>query len=71
MYLLPELSSDVAESFATVKTHCFQSAIAQHLDNLSILLAIFFEDEFAFLSFVLVLSPSAILSSLTCKLVCK
>ena len=65
-YLLPQFASDVAQSFAAIKAHCLQSAVAQHLDNLGILLAVLFEDEFSLLCFVFILTPSPVFTSLTC-----
>ena len=62
---LPELASDVAESLDAVEAHCFQPAVAKHLDDLCVLLAVFLEDELTFEAFVFVLSAPAVLASLS------
>ena len=41
---LPELSSDVTQSFGAVEAHGLQATVAQHLCHLSILLTVLFED---------------------------
>ena len=63
--LLPEFPSDVAKSLGSIKAQGFKSTITQHFCHLCIFLAIFFENQLSFFSFVLVLSPPAIFTSFT------
>ena len=62
---LPEFSADVTESLDSVKTHRLQSAIAEHLGDLGVLLAVLFEHQLSLVSKVLVLPSPPVLPSLS------
>jgi len=63
--LLVHLTTDMAETLDVVDAHSFASAITEHTKDLSVLLAIFLEDELSLLIIGLVLSPLPVLTSLT------
>jgi len=63
--LLPELAPDVTQALHPVEAHGFKTAVPKHFGHLSILLPIFLEDQFSLQAFVLVLTPSPVLSSLS------
>jgi len=52
-----------------VKALCLEASVAQHLDNLRVLLALLLEHELAFLIVVLVLTPTSVLAALVRVLV--
>ena len=54
----------MGQSLLTIEAQCFQSAVPKHLCDLSVLLSVFSEDEFTFVILVLVLSSSAIFTTL-------
>jgi hypothetical protein len=54
----------VSEAAGAVETLRFQAAVAQHLDDLRVLLALLLEGELALLVIVLVLAPTSVLASL-------
>lgn len=64
-HLLSQFSSDVAHSLFAIKTAHFDSTITQHLRDLGVLLALILVDQFSFLTTVVILSFSSILSSLS------
>ncbi|THG14639.1 hypothetical protein TEA_016423 [Camellia sinensis var. sinensis] len=61
--LLVHLATGVTQSLGSVDAHGFTTTVSEHSLNLSILLAVFFEDEFAFLIVCFVLTSLSILSS--------
>ena len=63
-HLLPHLTPNVCQSPLTIEAHRFQSAVSKHLGNLSVLLSVFPENKFALVILVLVLSSSAIFTTL-------
>jgi len=63
--LLTEFASDVAETFDPVEAHGLETAVAEHLGDLGVLLAVLFEDELALQAFVFVLATTAIFASLS------
>merc|ERR1719226_250128 len=64
-HLLPELAADVAEPLDAVEAHGLEAAIAQHLGDLGVLLAILPEHQLSLEALVLVLAAPAILASLS------
>jgi hypothetical protein len=54
----------MGETASAVEALGFQTAISEHLDDLSVFLALLFEDEFALLVVVLVLTPTSVLATL-------
>jgi hypothetical protein len=62
--LLPQLAADMGEAAGAVEALRFQAAVAQHLDDLGVLLAFFLEDELALFVVVLVLSTAPVLTTL-------
>ena len=63
-YLLSHLAPNVGQSLLAIEAHRFQSAVPKHLGNLSVLLSIFSEDQLALVILVLILSSSAIFTTL-------
>merc|ERR1719351_378898 len=64
-HLLPELAADVAEPLDAVEAHGLEAAVAQHLGDLGVLLAILPEHQLSLEALVLVLAAPAILASLS------
>lgn len=62
-YFLSQFTANMTQTFHAIKAHRLQSSIAQHFCDLSIFLLIFFEDQFAFLWFIFILSTTSIFSS--------
>ena len=62
--LLSHLAPNMGQSLLTIEAQCFQSAVPKHLGDLSVLLSVFSEDQFTFVILVLVLSSSAIFTTL-------
>merc|ERR1712029_1328790 len=62
-HFLSQISTNVTQSFDTVKTHSFESSITKHLGDLGVLLAIFFENEFTLEALIFILSSTPIFSS--------
>lgn len=56
----------VGETLAAVKAHSLESAVAQHLHDLGILLAVLLEGQLSALVIVLLGSSSAVLAALLC-----
>jgi len=54
----------MGETAGAVETLGFQAAVSEHLDDLGVFLALLFEDEFALLVVVLVLTPTSVLATL-------
>jgi hypothetical protein len=54
----------MGETARAVEALCLQTAVAEHLDDLGIFLALLLEDEFALLVVVLVLTTASILAAL-------
>lgn len=63
--LLSEFASDVAETFDSVEAHGFETTVAEHLGDLSVLLAVLFEDELTLQALVFVFATTAIFASLS------
>ncbi|CAL9756149.1 unnamed protein product, partial [Musa acuminata subsp. burmannicoides] len=63
--LLVHLTADMAEPLGAVDAHGLATAVAEHPENLSVLLAVLLEDQLAFLVIGLVLPALAVLPSLT------
>jgi len=63
-YLLSHLASNMGQSLLAIEAHRLQSAVPKHLGDLSVLLSIFSEHQFSFVILVLVLSSSAIFTTL-------
>lgn len=55
----------VGETLAPVEAQGFQPSVAQHLDNLSILLAVLLEGQLSALVIVLFSTSSAVLAALS------
>lgn len=55
------------QTLLTVEAHSLQTAVAQHLDDLGVLLPILTEDQFALVVVVLVLSTSPVLTTLSIR----
>jgi hypothetical protein len=64
--LLPQLAADMCEAARAVEALGLETAVAEHLDDLGILLALLLEDELALLVVVLVLTPAPVLTTLLC-----
>lgn len=64
--LLPQLATDVGKSLLAVEAESLQTAVAEHLHDLRILLALLLENEFTLLVVVLVLSTATVLTALFC-----
>ena len=62
--LLPQLAADVGKAAGAVEALRLQAAVAQHLDDLRVLLALLLEDELALLVVVLVLATAPVLAAL-------
>lgn len=60
----------MCEAAGAIEALGLESAVAEHLDDLSIFLALLFEDEFALLVVVLVLTTASVLATLFYVLVC-
>lgn len=58
------------EAARAVKALCLETSVSKHLDDLGIFLALLFEDEFALLVVVLVLTPTSVLATLLYLLAC-
>ena len=52
------------EAACTVETLGFEASVSEHLDDLGVFLAFFFEDEFALFVVVFVLAPTSVLAAL-------
>ena len=63
-HLLSELSSDVSQSLDTIEALGLKTAVSEHLDDLSVLLALLLEDKLSLATLRLVLSSSSVLSAL-------
>jgi len=63
--LFAKLTTDVAKTLDAIEAHGFDASIAQHFDDLGILLAVFAEHQFTLEAFVFVLTATAVLSSLS------
>ena len=66
--LLPQLAADMGETAGAVEALGFQTTVSEHLDDLGVFLAFFFEDEFALFVVVLVLTPTSVFTSLVVML---
>ena len=55
----------MAETLDTVEAHGLEAAVAQHLGDLGVLLAVLLEDQLTLQALVLVLSPPPVLTSLS------
>jgi hypothetical protein len=61
-HLLPQFATDMCQSDGSVKALCLKAAVAQHLDDLCILLTVLLKHQLALLVVVLILSTSPILT---------
>lgn len=66
-HLLAQFAADMGKAKRAVKALCLQSAVAQHLDYLCVLLTVFLEHEFSLLIVVLVLSFRQLVSLVCSK----
>ncbi len=57
------LAADVAEALGAVDAHGFAAAVAEHPEDLGVLLSILLENQLALLIVGLVLSPLSVLAS--------
>jgi hypothetical protein len=64
--LLPQLAANVCKAARAVEALGLETAVAEHLDDLGILLALLLEDKLALLVVVLVLTPAPVLTTLLC-----
>lgn len=62
--LLPQLSTDMGEAARAVEALRFQTAVAQHLDDLGVFLPFLLEHELALLVVVFVLATTPVLTTL-------
>jgi hypothetical protein len=62
--LLPQLAADMGETARAVEALGFKTSVSEHLDDLSVFLALLLEDELALLVVVLVLTPTPVLTTL-------
>ena len=65
LYLLPELASDVAKPLHPIEAHRLEAAVAKHLGDLGVLLAVLAEHQLSLEALVLVLTAPAVLASLS------
>jgi len=61
--LLAELAADVCEALFAVEAESFETAVAEHFDDLRVFLAFLFEGQFALLVVILVLSTTSIFTT--------
>jgi hypothetical protein len=65
--LLAKLATNVSQTLLAVEAQSLQTTVAEHLDDLSILLAVLLEDELTLLVVVLVLTTTTVLTALFMK----
>jgi hypothetical protein len=66
---LPQFATDMCEAAGAVEALGFETAVSEHLDDLGVFLAFFFEDKLALFVVVFVLTTTSVLATLSGVLV--
>lgn len=65
--LLAKLATNVGQALLAIEAESLQTTVAEHLDDLRVLLTVLLEDELALLVVVLVLTTTTVLTALLMK----